>query len=91
MSNFVYFRLKSSSVEFNSYADYCRQRGWEAASKVSESDKKIISKTAIDNIAKEDWENNRHDIEALVDNPQIAEETWLFEWVAGYFSNVFSK
>jgi len=91
MGNYVYFRLKSSPVEFNAYADYCRQRGREAASKASESDKKIISKTAIDNMAKEDWETNRLDIEALVDNLQMAKGTWLAEWVAGYFSNVFSK
>jgi len=91
MNKYVYFRLNNSSQELTAYTDYCHQRGWDAASKTSKEEKGVISKTVIDDMAINDWETNQKEIESLVDNPQIARELWLTEWIAGYFSNIFAK
>ena len=91
MSRYVYFRLNDSSQELKAYTEYCHQRGWDAASKTSKEEKRIISKAAIDDMAIDDWETNQQEIESLVDDPRVAKEIWLTEWIAGYFSNIFAK
>jgi len=91
MGKFVYYRLNNSSKELSVYREFCHQKGWEAAAAVPEQEKRIISKHAIDNLARESWEANQQDIESLVDNISLAKEIWITEWVSGFFSNIFIK